>query len=63
MDKTFLKDVIALNLVVVTLDEIRRIPKSRRGFFWRGMVDDVKGFCETCGRANRYIYVLMLFYA
>ena len=30
------------------------------------MVADVKEFCKTCDkcqRANRYIYVLMLFYA
>ena len=35
-------------------------------FYWRGIVDDVKEFCKTCDkcqRANRYIYVLMLFYA
>ena len=35
-------------------------------FYWHGMADDVKEFCKTCDkcqRANRYTYVLILFYA
>ena len=43
----------------------KTLSKIAERFYWRGMVDDVKEFCKTCDkyqRANRYIYVLMLFY-
>ena len=43
----------------------KTLSKIAERFYWRGMVDDVKEFCKTwdkCQRANRYVYVLMLFY-
>ena len=46
----------------------KTLSKIAERFYWRGIVDDVKEFCkikmcDKCQRANRYIYVLMLFYA
>ena len=44
---TFLKDIIALNLMVVTLHgQDKTLSKIVERFYWRGMVDDVEEFCK-----------------
>ena len=55
ISNTFLNDVIALNLVVVTLNETRRCPKYQS--YWRGMVDNVKGFARRAKEQTSILHV------
>ena len=61
-----MKDVIALNLVVVTGRD-KTLSKIAERFYWCGMVDDVKEFCKTCDKCQRansdailYAYVVYI---
>ena len=55
--QSVLEGVIALNLVVVTLERDMMLSKIAERFDWRGMVDDVKEFCKTCDKCQRAIYM------
>ena len=49
-----MKDIIALNLMVVTLEfgQDKTLSKIAERSYWRGMVDDVKEFCKRVTSAK-----------